>query len=227
MIVARKAGVTLVGGGGFLRATLEHCLRVAPHLVAADGGAGGALRHGAVPEATIGDLDSLAECDAAQLPAGSMHHIAEQDSTDFEKCLRNIAAPFVLATGFLGGRADHTMAALSALVQHKGARCILVGEVDIVVHLDAALDLDLPPGTRVSLFPMGEVTGHSRGLTYSIDGIRFAPWGRIGTSNAALGGRQHIAMDGPGMLLMLPAACLSHLLGGLGIPGGPPAAPGL
>ena len=37
----------------------------------------------------------------AAIPAERLHRIAEQDSTDFEKCLRNIRAPLVVGIALL------------------------------------------------------------------------------------------------------------------------------
>ena len=40
----------------------------------------------------IGDFDSISDAAQRALPPAALHRIAEQDSTDFDKCLRNIDA---------------------------------------------------------------------------------------------------------------------------------------
>ena len=204
--------VTLVGGGPVDPRQLEVALRLAPEAVAADGGGNLALPGGRRFRAVIGDMDSLRD-PAALADAGvALHPIAEQDSTDLEKCLYSVEAPLFLGLGFLGGRLDHQLAAMSALARHPAQQVVLLGGEDICFLCPPALELDLAAGTRVSLFPMGPVAGlRSEGLRWSVAGLDFAPCGRIGTSNEALGGPMRIAFDAPGMLVILPSSSLAHV----------------
>lgn len=172
-------------------------------VVAADSGADVLHAAGVMPDAVIGDLDSVAAATLAALPEDIVHHIAEQDSTDFDKCLRNLETPLVIGLGFLGARVDHDLAALTVLARRAEQRCVLVGAEDLMLLCPPELALDLPAGCRVSLFPLGAVTGRSEGLRWPIDGLEFAPALRGGTSNEATG-RVHLWMDAPRMLLILP-----------------------
>ena len=106
--VVSDTGITLVAGGPVDRTTLRMALKHAPMLVAADGGADRALRHGAEPIAVIGDLDSISDAARTRLGAGRLHHVAEQETTDLDKCLRSIKARFILAIGVTGGRSCTT-----------------------------------------------------------------------------------------------------------------------
>lgn len=218
-VLSSSEPVALVGAGPVPPGALRACLDRAGPVVAADGGAGVLLAGGRVPDAVVGDLDSIAPGDCAAMPPARLHRVAEQDSTDFEKCLARIEAPLVLAAGFLGGRADHALSALSVLARGVGPRCVLVSGRDAACHLPPRLALDLAPGTRVSLFPMAPVTGSSEGLRWPIAGIAFAPAGRVGTSNEATG-PVRLAMDGPGMLAIVPVRALDALLAGLAAQGG-------
>lgn len=213
-LFASDRGVTLIGGGAVDGRDMSQALALAPGLVAADGGADAALRLGHLPDAVIGDLDSLSPAGRAAIPAARLHRIAEQDSTDFTKCLTRIDAPFVLAVGFQGKRLDHTLAVLASLAAHPGRRVVLVGRRDVTVLCPPVLDVPLAPGVRVSLFPMGPARGHSTGLHWPIDGIDFAPAGRGGTSNRATG-PVCLRISGP-MLLILPRDQLLLLLRALG-----------
>lgn len=213
-LVVSDRPVTLVGAGPVEADVLEDCLSRGPVAVAADGGARALLAAGRVPDAVIGDLDSLDVRDRAAVPPGRLHRVAEQDTTDFEKCLLRIDAPLVLSTGVLGGRADHAMAALSVIARGVGPPCVVVSGEDAACHVPAGLALDLAAGARVSLFPMAPVTGRSEGLRWPIEGIGFAPGGRIGTSNEAVG-PVRLAMDGPGMLVIVPRGDLDALIAGL------------
>ncbi|GAA6181892.1 MULTISPECIES: thiamine diphosphokinase [unclassified Shimia] len=210
-IVHKLEPITLVGAGPLSESDLMQSLALAPHLVAADGGASHCLSYDLIPEAVIGDMDSFEALEAQGVPATRLHPVAEQDSTDFDKALRHTVAPVVLAVGFTGGRLDHELACFNGLVRHAHQPCILIGDVDVICLAPPQLRLTVAAGTRVSLFPMAAVTGRSEGLQWPIEGIAFAPDGSIGTSNAATG-PVSMAFDAPGMLLILPKRVLPELL---------------
>lgn len=210
-IVHSLEPITLVGAGSLGDSDIDDSLALAPTLVAADGGAALCLAAEHMPEAVIGDMDSLDMVQAAGIPWERLHEITEQDSTDFDKALRHIETPLVVAVGFTGARSDHELAAYNVLVRRADRRCVLVGETDVLCVAPPKLAFDVPIGTRVSLFPMRPVTGRSQGLKWPIEGVDFAPDAMIGTSNTATG-RVTLEMDGPGMLLILPKTFLSLLV---------------
>lgn len=213
--LVRAAGpVTLVGGGPVDAAQLTQAVALAPVIVAADGGAAAVLAAGHCPEAVIGDFDSLDDQTRAAIPADRLHHIAEQDSTDFHKCLSRIEAPLVLALGVAGGRMDHLLAVFNVLARTPQCRAIVIGPEDVCVLAPPALTLDLVPGTAVSLFPMAPVTAESTGLHWPLGGLDFAPDGQSGTSNQA-DGPVTLVTHAPRMLLLLPVAALEPLMDGL------------
>lgn len=190
---------------------IRQALKRAPTLVAADGGANVALALGLMPDAVIGDLDSISPETRAAIAPDRLHRVAEQETTDFEKCLTRIDAPAVLAVGFAGLRLDHTLAVWNALVRHPHRRCIVIAAGDIAFLAPERLQMKLPVGTRLSLFPLGAVTGQSRGLRWPIDGLDFAPDGRIGTSNRTEG-PVDLTFSAPRMLVLLPRRCLDAAL---------------
>ncbi|MFC7703908.1 thiamine diphosphokinase [Plastorhodobacter daqingensis] len=210
-IVTVRHGVTLLGAGETLPQDLAEALALAPTLVAADGGADTALSAGWMPRAVIGDFDSLGDAAQLALPASHLHRVADQDTTDFQKCLARIDAPFILAVGFLGGRLDHTLAAFTALVQHPEQACFLLGRDDICFLAPRQLSFDPGKGTRLSLFPMGPVQGESEGLRWPIAGLTFDPGQRIGTSNVVTG-PVRLVFDQRRMLVILPRHCLRAAL---------------
>lgn len=190
---------------------LQEALAFAPCLVAADGGAVSALAAGHLPQAVIGDFDSLTDAARAQIPAERLFPIREQDSTDFDKALRHIQAPLVLAVGFLGARIDHQLAALNTLVRGAATPCVLIGPDEVIFHAPREIVLDLSAGDIVSLFPLAPATGRSEGLEWPIDGLQLAPDGRVGTSNRALG-PVRLQVDGPGVLVIVPRRALPAVI---------------
>lgn len=211
VIVQSTSGVTLAGGGGFSLKLLEMAIAKAPRLVAADGGADRLLRLGAEPEAVIGDFDSITAAAQARL-AGRLFPIREQVTTDFDKALRSIEAPFVVGIGFSGARLDHGLAVLNGLVRHPEKRCVILGGRDVVFLAPPELELRLPIGSRLSLFPMGEVTGTSTGLRWPLNGLRFAPGGMIGTSNEVAAPVVRLQFSAALMLVILPRSALAAAL---------------
>lgn len=210
-IVHTTNPVLLVGGGNCNPAQLALALTQYSTVVAADGGAAQVLSAGHMPDAVYGDLDSLAPELQADLEPGVLRHIAEQDSTDFDKALRHIDSPLIVGLGFLGARLDHQLAAMTVLVRRADRRCVLLGEDDIVFLAPPQLSLDLPGGTRFSLFPLSQVTGRSEGLRWPIEGLVFGPDTQIGTSNETIGPVE-LTFDQPGMLVILPIEVADQVL---------------
>jgi thiamine pyrophosphokinase len=203
-IVQSTHGVTLAGGGPFSARDLRLALKRAPVAVAADSGADRLLRYGVAPQAVIGDMDSISAAARAEIPVERQHLVSEQVTTDFDKALRSIDAPLVLALGFAGARLDHGLAAFSTLIARAERACILIGPQDLAFAAPARLVLALQPGEPLSLFPMAPITGRSEGLEWPIGGISFAPDGMIGTSNRVVSRRVELEFDRRGMLVILP-----------------------
>lgn len=218
IIVRSSASITLLGGGKARPDELAEALSRAPCLVAADGGAEVALKQDHMPEAVIGDMDSLRAETRAALPPSRVHSITDQESTDFDKTLRSVRAPLVLGVGFMGRRVDHQLANLNVLVRRVEQPCILIGKRDVTFAAPVNLAMDLPAGSRVSLFPMAPVSGWSEGLHWPLDGLRFSPDGTIGTSNRVAddhAGKVRFGFDGPGMLVLLPRIALDAAIAAL------------
>jgi thiamine pyrophosphokinase len=199
--------VTLIGAGPIGAGDLEAALALAPEIVAADGGANHPLPEGRRFRLVVGDMDSIRHPATTAAP---MHRIDEQETTDLEKCLRSVAAPLFIGLGFLGGRLDHQLAALNAIVKDDGPPVILLGTGDLCFRCPADLAIDLPPGTRLSLFPMARLRGiRSEGLLWTVDGLELDPAERVGTSNETTGGRVRIGFEPARMLVILPAGRLA------------------
>jgi len=180
-------------------------------IIAADGGVHAVLEWGRAPELVIGDMDS-----SGDLPADMKWlHLSGQDDTDFEKCLKRIAAPLIIGFGFLDARLDHTLAAIHALaaVPHN-APILLVGTSDMLLRLRGDITFPATVGERVSIWPLGtQRFRRSRGLRWSLDGLEMAPGHLVGTSNIATGGDVEIVTDGgAGYALIRPVAAAASLL---------------
>ena len=211
--------VTLVGGGALGAAALDAALALAPVAVAADGAADALEALGRRPAAIVGDLDSLAAPADWERRGVAVIHLPEQETTDFEKCLYTVEAPFFIAVGFTGRRIDHMLAVLHAMLRAPRP-VVLLGEADAAVLVPPGRDihLALASGARVSVFPLLPVTcGPSEGLEWPLGGLRLAPGERIGTSNRATADLVSMCIEGPGALLAVEPRFLPALIDALGL----------
>ena len=206
-IVSENEPITIVGGAHFSQALLLESLGRATVVYAADGGANLCMQDGCQPKQVIGDLDSLSLGSRSELEPSRVIRVAEQDTTDFEKLLIRVDAPFMLAVGFMGGRIDHQMAVQTVLTAYAHRKIICMGEEDVMFVSPPQIDLQLDAGTRLSLYPMAPVQARSTGLYWPTDGLTFAPDGQIGTSNQAIG-PVTLLLSAPRMLVVLPKNCL-------------------
>ncbi|NVO27076.1 thiamine diphosphokinase [Donghicola sp. C2-DW-16] len=215
-IVSSDDPIAVIGGGETHTVDVAWARGYADLLVAADGGADRALDLGWMPDAVIGDFDSVSATARSEIGPDRLFPISEQDSTDFDKCLRSIEAPLILGLGFTGRRIDHTVAAFSTLCLRPDKRCILLSSEEVIFVAPRHLVLELSEGMAFSLYPMALVAGRSQGLVWPVDGITMQPDGRVGTSNRVdQGGRVELWYDAPKMLVMLPRDAADAAVAGL------------
>ena len=188
-LISFEGLLVIVGGGVVDRDLLRDLYAGGGHLVAADGGADEIAAAGLVPEAIIGDFDSLSD-PGEWLGRTRLIRIEEQETTDFEKTLYSSYAPVTVALGMTGRRFDHTLAALDAVARYASERVIiLVDEADIAMALTGSFTFEVAAGDRVSVHPLAPIRfKRSVGLEYPLNGVRLAPGERTGTSNRALDG---------------------------------------
>lgn len=197
--------LAIVGGGAVDPALLRELAARHVVLVGADGGADIIGDAGLVPEAIIGDLDSVR--DRAGWEARTrVLHIPEQITTDFQKALYSTSAPVTLALGMTGKRLDHTLAALSAVLQYAPMRrLMLIDEVDVALAATGPVRFSAAQRERVSIHPLVPIRlRSSSGLFYPMDDLLLEPGGLLGTSNEGTGGMVEIVpADATPWLLIL------------------------
>ncbi|MDB5613246.1 MAG: hypothetical protein JWQ22_899 [Devosia sp.] len=197
--------LAIVGGGAVDANLLVELAERGVVLVGADGGGDAIGAAGLVPAAIIGDLDSLSDR-AGWEARTQVIHISEQITTDFQKALYSTRALVTLALGMTGKRLDHTLAALSAVLQFAPTRkLLLVDEVDVALAVVGSIRFNAGLRERVSIHPMLPISfKHSTGLFYPMDGLTLEPGGLIGTSNEGTGGLVEIvpADDTPWLLIL-------------------------
>ena len=184
IIKSYDSPVILLGGGDINWSLLQEYVDRGHPVVAADGGANALEGTDIAPDLILGDLDSLVE-KSTWAKSTNLHQIDEQDTTDFEKCLYALSAPYFVGFGFLGKRFDHSLAALHVLAKYcQQKNVMLIDQADALIVTCGQVEMDLPLGSRVSVFPLAEVRfKRSEGLEYALDGQVLSPGKMIGTSN--------------------------------------------
>ncbi len=145
------------------RQLLESLLAPGVMLIAADGGAMHALEHGFMPDAVVGDLDSIDDHVRISVPNERFHRVARLDTTDLEKAIDfaiQLGIDEIDIVGAGGGRADHALANLSVLTNHRGqARIAMHDELFSISLVEGSSSVAGPAGTVLSLVALGECTG--------------------------------------------------------------------
>jgi len=158
--------------------------------VAADGGANRLYDCNIMPEAIIGDLDSLNNRDDFDSTT-KIIQIHEQETTDFEKCLNHLDAPAILAMGFTGKRLDHTLSNIHTITKfHKSKNVLLVGSDDVSFVYSGNYNSPMEAQTTISIFPLQPIEfSKSEGLVFTLKRLNMGIGHFVGTSNRTNGSK--------------------------------------
>ena len=165
-------------------------LRQAEFVVACDGAVIG-LENGRLPDAVVGDLDSLPE-PVRNRYSDRIHWVKDQETNDLTKAVnyvKTLGFREVLILGATGRREDHTLGNISLLAQYvtEFERVEMVSDFGWFTPLYRTTTLDSEPGQQVSLFslyPNGRIS--VSGLRYPIEKRRLLYWWEA-TLNEATG----------------------------------------
>lgn len=207
------APVLLVGAGPATRGDFDFTRDTTQATIAVDGGFNALDAWGVTPDAVLGDMDSI-RAEVGQ--ETKISRVSEQDSTDLEKALRLVDAPLHIGIGFLDGRLDHTLAAMHALVAAPHRRAILVGSEDVVFAAPDNWQINLPPQTRISFYPVSRVAGlKSSGLRWPLDGLVLEGGKQIGVSNEASAAKITAQFSERCVVIILPRDFLQNAIDSL------------
>ena len=179
--------VILVGPADFDFGLFEKLSENGYGIIAADGGANRLYDKNKMPDAIIGDLDSL-ENRGDFGPDTKIIHFKEQETTDFEKCLYCVDAPIFLAMGFTGKRLDHTLDNTHTITKlHKTKNVLLIANHDISFVWQGKFISPVAKQTTVSVFPLMPIEfSHSEGLMFGLDHLKMEIGQFVGTSNRTI-----------------------------------------
>jgi len=178
---------------------MKKLLANSPFFVCADGGANTAARFKLKPSAVIGDFDSATPRSLKALRKTELHKVVDDCSTDLEKTLAWVidnGARTIVVAGATGGRLDHFVGNLSALVKFSNRAAItFIDDSGEWIFVDRSKDLNLPVGTTVSLIPVSHCDGIvTKGLRWNLNFESLELGIRDGTSNVTLETPVHISV---------------------------------
>jgi thiamine pyrophosphokinase len=178
-------------------------LAMTPRRVCCDGAVHPLLAEGILPEAVVGDGDSLSAEDRTLL-GNRFHQIEEQDYNDLTKATRYLlehgCGPRIAYLGTTGKREDHTLGNISLMYYYAckmGVDPTLITDHGYFVVGQGEMRFATRPGQQVSLFNVDCKTLTGTGLRWQPYAFEM-PW--QGTLNEATG--ESITLKGDGYYML-------------------------
>lgn len=180
----------------------------AARIVACDAAWRTAVKLGRIPDAVVGDCDSLTAEDMAELDRNGVPVIrdAEQDTNDlckaFRYVMRSIGAGRIVVLGATGKREDHAIGNIFHLTDFAAINPSISlvtdsGVFEPVMPPGREWDDELNVGRPISVFAAHpDTVMTSDGLKWSLDGVRFDTLWR-GTLNRSISPHFRIGADHP------------------------------
>ena len=194
----------VVAGGDYPTAPQPlEVLHNAPFVVCCDGAADRYIATGHVPDAIVGDGDSISAYNRTKY-ASRLHIVAEQETNDQTKAvnfllgkeMRNIAI-----VGATGRREDHTIGNISLLIEYAraGAQVRSFTDHGVFIPCNGDTTLKCRKGQQVSIFSITAKNLSAEGLLYPI--YDFTNWWQ-GTLNECTGEQFTIYAEGEYLLFV-------------------------
>ena len=194
----------LLAGGDYPSAKEAlQILHSAPYVVCCDGAADRYIATGRIPDAIVGDGDSISE-ENREKYAHLLHIIGEQESNDQTKAVRYCMEHDkrrIAIVGATGRREDHTIGNISLLIEYARKGCDVCSFTDHGMFIPCNGDTTLPcrKGQQVSIFAITAKELQAQGLLYPI--YDFTNWWQ-GTLNECTGEQFTIRAKGEYLLFL-------------------------
>ena len=194
----------IVAGGEFPTAPQPlEILQSAPYVVCCDGAADRYIATGRVPDAIVGDGDSISAENREKF-AHLLHIISEQESNDQTKAVRYLlehGMRRIAIVGATGRREDHTIGNISLLIEYARAGCQVRSFTDhgVFIPCNGTTTHKCHKGQQVSIFSITARDLSAKGLLYPI--YDFNNWWQ-GTLNECTGDEFTIKANGEYLLFI-------------------------
>ena len=194
----------IVAGGEFPTAPLPlEVLHSAPFVVCCDGAADSYITTGGVPDAIVGDGDSISAANREKY-AHLLHVISEQETNDQTKAVRFLmerGKRRIAIVGATGRREDHTIGNISLLIEYARAGGDVCSFTDhgMFIPCNGTTTHKSRKGQQVSIFSITAKDLSAKGLLYPI--YDFNNWWQ-GTLNECIGNEFTINAKGEYLLFI-------------------------
>ncbi len=194
----------VVAGGEYPTATQPlGVLQDAPFVVCCDGAADRYIATGQIPDAIVGDGDSIS-AENREKYAHLLNIITEQESNDQTKAVRYLmerGKRRIAIVGATGKREDHTIGNISLLIEYARAGCDirLFTDYGVFIPCNGTTTHKCHKGQQVSIFGITASDLSAEGLLYPI--YDFNNWWQ-GTLNECTGNVFTIKATGRYLLFM-------------------------
>ena len=194
----------IVAGGEFPTAPQPlEVLHNAPFVVCCDGAADRYIATGHVPDAIVGDGDSISAENREKF-SHLLHIISEQESNDQTKAVRHLmerGMRRIAIVGATGKREDHTIGNISLLIEYARTGCDVRSFTDhgVFIPCNGTTTHKCRKGQQVSIFSITARDLSAEGLLYPI--YDFNNWWQ-GTLNECTGEEFTINANGEYLLFM-------------------------
>jgi len=161
-------------------------------LVAADGGANHLARVGLLPQAVVGDLDSIRPGVRRWVGEDRVVARVDQNRTDLDKTLEylfsELGARRVTVLAAIGGRVDHTIGNLGLLARLRlGANLLYRTADEVLLGLEGTAELTAVPGETWSFWTYDPaVLVDLEGVQWRVSGRALDAGGHPSISNVAV-----------------------------------------
>lgn len=161
----------------------------APYIVCCDGAANHFIEIGGIPDAIVGDCDSISEENKIRF-ADRLFPDKEQETNDLTKsvrfCVENRRKNITIVGG-TGIREDHSIGNISLLADYEAlANVKMFTNYGVFTPISSRTTFKSFAGEKVSLFAIGQTPITTDGLKYPIQNRVLTNWWQ-GTLNESLG----------------------------------------
>jgi len=186
-----KRALVIANGEPPKKQLLQSLARESGVVICADGGANTALKFGLLPDAIVGDLDSIHAEALVKFRKVPTYEDRDDESTDLEKAIAwalKQKYDHIVVVGASGRRIDHSVGNLGVLPKfYPDAVIRFIDDLGELVYVGRGITFDAKRSDVISLIPLSRCEGiTTQGLKYALDDEALELGVREGTSNVVV-----------------------------------------
>jgi len=198
-----KAYVVIIAKGRFPHHDIPlRYLKKASYIVCCDGAANDFISDGGIPDAIVGDCDSISEEYKSRF-AHILHRDPDQETNDLTKSVRFCVSQGkkdIIIIGGTGKREDHTIGNISLLAEYVNiANVRMLTNYGIFTPINSNTTFESYKGEKLSIFSIDSKIISTKGLRFELVDRALTNWWQ-GTLNESLG--DSFSIDTTGRLII-------------------------